>query len=299
MTSTLEFQVSGRFFHLALSLILATPLIASAIPPTLPPPPPLAGIAHAAIRVADLEASRAFYNKLGFEEAFAFDKNGITTQSFIKINDRQFIELYPRTRPSDPIGFMHVCFESTDIDALNKFYLDHGLAPIPVRKAAAGNLLFTLEGPEHQNIEYTQYMPGSRHSNDFGQHLSPTRISTALTGTALDMHDTVAANTFYIDKLAFKPAPPFQPNLKSDPSARSTLELQLPGTPAQYITFIPHSPDSAFRMFFPVDNLNQTADRLKSLNIPFNKSGLTLSIKDPDGNILVFFPSIRFLLPKH
>jgi catechol 2,3-dioxygenase-like lactoylglutathione lyase family enzyme len=71
-------------------------------------------MAHAAIRVADLDKSRDFYGKLGFEEAFSMSQNGRPTQSFLKINDRQFIELYPQRQPSDPIGFMHVCFESGD-----------------------------------------------------------------------------------------------------------------------------------------------------------------------------------------
>ena len=182
----------------ATSLVLTIVALLPSVALTQPPPsPPLVGIAHAAISIADLNASRAFYRKLGFEEAFAFDKNGVTTQSFIKINDRQFIELYPHVQPTDTVGFLHVCFESADIAALNKFYVDRGLKPNPVRKAAAGNLLFTMQGPEHQNIEYTQYMPGSRHSNDLGQHLGKDRLSTALIAAAVVMQDPAAAGDFY------------------------------------------------------------------------------------------------------
>jgi catechol 2,3-dioxygenase-like lactoylglutathione lyase family enzyme len=268
----------------ALALALIVPF-APALPyDPGPAPPPLAGIAHAAFRVADLDASRAFYSKLGFEEAFAFDKDGVTTQSFIKINDRQFIELYPRAQPTDPIGFLHVCFESEDIVTLHAFYQGRGLTPTPVRKAAAGNLLFTLEGPEKQNIEYTEYMPGSRHSNDSGQHLGKDRIATAIVAAALDMHDPRAAETFYIDKLAFSHGKHLEPEAKNS----SNVWLQLPGTSAQSIAFIPHGADSAFRLLLAVDNLKQAASRLQTLNIPFNKNGASLAIHDPDGNILVF-----------
>src|SRR5277367_1507265 len=121
--------------------------------------PALAGIAHAAIRVSDLAKSRDFYEKLGFEEAFAMDNGGKPTEAFLKINDRQFIELYPQKDASQPVGFMHVCFESTDIEELNQEYVARGLAPTAVRKAGAGNMLFTMQGPEKQNIEYTRYMP--------------------------------------------------------------------------------------------------------------------------------------------
>ena len=55
------------------------------------------GIAHIAMRVKDIATSLAFYEKLGFEQAFAMSKDNVVTQSFIKVNDRQFIELYPVT----------------------------------------------------------------------------------------------------------------------------------------------------------------------------------------------------------
>lgn len=266
-----------------------------------PPPAPLAGIAHVAIRVADLNASRAFYQKLGFEEAFAFDKNGVTTQSFVKINDRQFIELYPRAQPTDQAGFMHVCFESADIAALHDFYLARGLAPIPVRKAAAGNLLFTLEGPENQNIEYTQYMPGSRHSSDTGKHLGVTRISRLLIANAIEMRDPVAANTFYIDRLGFSPGDlPVAivgGSLKSGLASRPGVWLNLPGAgDDQSIGFLPLGSGSTFHMIFAVDNLQQAASQLGSANIPFTRTRDQISIHDPDGNTLDFLVSVRALL---
>jgi catechol 2,3-dioxygenase-like lactoylglutathione lyase family enzyme len=281
----MESQVPRKLARLTLSFIVAAPLVAPALPyDPGPAPPPLAGIAHAAIRVTDLDASRAFYSKLGFEEAFTSDNDGVTTQSFIKINDRQFIELYPRAQPTDPVGFMHVCFESEDIVTLRSFYQGRGLTPTPVRKAHAGNLLFTLEGPEKQNIEYTEYMPGSRHSNDSGQHLGKDRIATAIVAAALDMQDPRAAETFYIDKLAFSHGKHLEPEAKNS----SNVWLQLPGTSAQSIAFNSHSADSAFRLLLAVDNLKQTAARLQTLNIPSSKSGASLAIHDPDGNILVF-----------
>ena len=122
--------------------------------------PPFNGIAHVAIRVHDLAASVAFYQKLGFEQAFDLRKDNIPYESFIKINDNQFIELYPVT-PKDPTpGFLHLCFESANLNAIYDDYVTHGLTPTAVRKAGAGNLLFTMAGPLQpsgpQNIEYTQ-----------------------------------------------------------------------------------------------------------------------------------------------
>src|SRR5580692_1756734 len=167
--------------------------------------PLLAGIAHVALRVSDLNRSRDFYQKLGFEEAFTLTKDGVTTESFLKVNDRQFIEMYPKQQPSQPIGFMHFCFEGADLEALNRDYLARGLSPTPVRRAGAGNLLFTMEGPEKQNIEYTQYLAGSLHSNDRGKHLGANRISTELVAFGLAMQNQSAAEDFYRQKLGFQP----------------------------------------------------------------------------------------------
>ncbi len=46
-----------------------------------------------------------------------------------------------------------------------------------MRKAAAGNLISSFNDPEGRVTEFTQYMPGSRHTLDQGQHLGAGRVS--------------------------------------------------------------------------------------------------------------------------
>jgi catechol 2,3-dioxygenase-like lactoylglutathione lyase family enzyme len=255
----------------------------------------LAGIAHVAIRVSDLESTRAFFHKLGFEEAFAMDKGGSPTEAFFKVNDRQFIELYPRRDASSAVGFMHICFEAADINAVHQDYVAHGLAPTPVKRAGAGNLLFSLQGPEEpgtpsdlrpastQNIEYTQYMPGSRHTVDRGQHLGPDRIADRIVGVGIPMADPAAATAFYIDKLSFQRTHPLEPG---------TTALALPGTPDQQIEILPSSANQPgalpFRLIFSVPDFRQTERRLRSLGFTPKTHGKMIAIKDPDGDELVF-----------
>jgi catechol 2,3-dioxygenase-like lactoylglutathione lyase family enzyme len=239
----------------------------------------LTGIAHVALRVADLDKSREFYKKLGFEEAFAMDQGGTPTQSFFKINDTQFIELYPQRQPAQPIGFMHVCFESSDLEALNRFYVASGLSPIPVRRAGAGNLLFTLEGPERQNIEYTQYMPGSKHWNDRGNHLGSNRISEQIYAVGIEMQELTPARTFYVEKLGFSPEQSSNPK---------EIWLRLPGQSGQRLEIVQQSPGAAFQLFLSVADLDRAGVQLKALQIPFKKHKSMLSIQDPDGNQVIF-----------
>ena len=258
--------------------------------------PNLTGIAHVAIRVADLERSCAFFHKLGFEEAFVMNKGGTPTEAFFKINDRQFIELYPRRDASSSVGFMHVCFEAADLNAVHQNYLDHGLTPNQVRRAGAGNLLFTLQGPDQpgppsalrgsaaQNIEYTQYMPGSRHTLDRGQHLGPNRIADRIAGAGIPFADLKAAESFYVDKLSFRTAP--------HPLEAGDKALTLPGTPGEQIELLPPSTATAnslpFDLIFSVSSLKRTASQLRTLGFSAKKHGKTLTINDPDGDIIVF-----------
>lgn len=241
--------------------------------------PPLNGIAHVAIRVHDLAASVAFYEKLGFEQAFDLRKNDIPYESFIKINDSQFIELYPVTERDPAVGFLHLCFEGADLNAIYDDYISHGLTPTTVRKAGAGNLLFTLAGPQQpsgpQNIEYTQYMPGSLHSNDQGKHLGPDRVATKLIAVALAMKDPAAARDFYINQLQFKPI------------ANDQMDLHMPGESGQEVEIVPATFGTKARLTLGSENLGKAARHLHKEGVAAVKKEETLTITDPDGNILL------------
>ncbi len=238
-------RLTRRLFLLVTAASLLTPLASAQENHT----PPFNGIAHVAIRVHDLAASVAFYEKLGFEQAFDLRKNDVPYESFIKINDTQFIELYPVTE-HDPIpGFLHLCFEGQDLQAINDDYTTHGLTPKPVRKAGAGNLLFTMAGPIQpsgpQNIEYTQYMPGSLHSEDHGKHLGPDRVANKLIAVSLAMKDPTAARDFYINQLHFKP-------IANDP-----MYLHMPGESGQEVEIVPDTLGTEARITLQSENLRQ------------------------------------------
>jgi catechol 2,3-dioxygenase-like lactoylglutathione lyase family enzyme len=261
-----------RLFRACLLTLFLFPTLATAQIPTAT----LAGIAHVAIRVSDLTRSRYFYQKLGFEQAFTLSKDGKISEAFFKVNDHQFIEIYPQQDPSQSIGFMHLCFESTDLAGLHRAYLERSLTPTAVQRAGAGNLLFTMVGPEEQNIEYTQYMPGSLHSKEQGQQLGADRISKEIWGVSLRMEDPVAARTFYEQQMGFH-------------ESRNALEpglipLLLPGTSGEVVEITP----GADQILFAVPSVRHAASQLNDANIAFEKHDSMLTVQDPDGNRLVF-----------
>jgi catechol 2,3-dioxygenase-like lactoylglutathione lyase family enzyme len=241
-----------------------------------PPTTILAGIAHVAIRVSDLARARDFYHQLGFEQAFTLSKDGKTTQAFLKVNDRQFIELYPQSDPSQSLGFLNVCFESWDLQALHRAYLSRELTPSAVKQDDAGNLLFTMVGPEQQDIEFTQYMPGSLQTKDKGRHLGANPVSKQIAGVSLRTEDPVAARTFYELKLGFHESlHPLEPGL---------IPLLLPGPSGQLIEITP----GAYQIFFAVPSLWHASSQLKALHLSVQKQGSMLTVQDPDGNRIVF-----------
>lgn len=241
----------------------------------------LSGVAHVAFRVSDVRKTSLFYQKLGFVQAFAFDNDGKISQAFLKINDRQFVELYPLTAKEPAVGFMHLCFEGSDLNALAAVYRERGLHPTEVKKAHAGNLLFTMVGPEQQNIEYTQYLPGSMHWNDRGKDLGADRISEHLLAVDVAMQDPRAAEAFYVEKLSFRPV------------GGDAHELLLPGSSGEAVGFTPSEDKLAPVIVLEVRDLRRTTKILRGdgLAVRVERGGVFVS--DPDGMVIEFARAVR------
>ena len=237
----------------------------------------LDGIAHVAFRVADFQTSLDFYRKLGFEQAFEFSDAGRTTVSYLKVNDRQFIELYRRTAPTQPLGLMHICFDTSDMEGVHAAYAARGLTTTNIQKARAGNLLFTMMDPEGQLLEYTQYMPGSLHSNARGQYLGAGRISQHLVRAVTAAKDLAAQRAFYTGKLGFTAS-------GNGPAGR----LRIAGNSGEEVERAAAGPDLKPRISLAVTDLKRTADDLRARGIAARTASGAVTVTDPDGAILEF-----------
>ena len=94
------------------------------------------------VRVSDVAKSREFYQKLGFEQSFEFNDPRKTPVSYMKVMITSFIELYQRKDDSQPLGLMHVCYEASDVEALQKEYVEREVKAPEPKKARAGNALY-------------------------------------------------------------------------------------------------------------------------------------------------------------
>lgn len=237
------------------------------------------GIAHIAYRVSNLDDELAFLSKLGYEESFRMTRGGQTSEVFVKVNDRQFIEVYPREKPNQRLGWMHVCYESADLSALHDTLVAHGLAPTPVQKAGAGNLIMSLKDPSGRVTEFTQYMPGSLHMLDRGKHLGANRVSDTLLGFDIPVENLQAAQNFY-QKLGFDVQ-----------SSDDTLRMTAPGDEKMRVEVRAAQPSAAAETLFTVYNARQAEDELRNAGVQAKRIKKLVIVRDPDGNPLVFLQS--------
>ncbi len=238
----------------------------------------ITGIAHVAYRTSDLDKEVAFLARLGYEESFGFtNAAGKTTEVFVKVNDRQFFEVYPQTDPAQPLGWMHVCYESDDINALVAALATHGLSPKPVSKAGAGNLISSLTDPEGRVTEFTQYMPGSRHTLDKGLHLGAHRVSEEMLGFELPVPDLEAARKFYVSGMGFEAR-----------DSRNGLRMTLATAPAVRIQLRTATADTKPETTFRIADTAKATEQLKALGSEVRQEGNRILGNDPDGNVFAF-----------
>ncbi|HLN03114.1 MAG TPA: VOC family protein [Bryobacteraceae bacterium] len=185
-----------------LLLLLSVALIARAQPPERPR---ILGIAHVAFHVSDIEKSRAFYKDfLGFAEPFRLDNpDGSLSLTFIKINDRQYLELFPGLEPGAD-RLHHVALETDNAERMRVYLAAHGVkVPDHVPKGRIGNLNFNITDPDGHTIEIVEYAPDGWSMRDKGKFLPDSRISDHMWHAGILVGNLDAAMHFYGEILGF------------------------------------------------------------------------------------------------
>jgi catechol 2,3-dioxygenase-like lactoylglutathione lyase family enzyme len=167
--------------------------------------PQIVGMAHLAYYVTDLGKARAYYEGLlGFQEAFALkNTDGSDHIVFIKINDRQYIELV--AEPTKNHGFLYDAgFETNDAKGMRDHLASLGV-PVPekVTKDATGNLSFDIKEPSGFTIQIVQYLPDSFTGRAKGKFMPASRISSHIDHLGLLVNDRESAWKFYWDTFGF------------------------------------------------------------------------------------------------
>ena len=171
-----------------------------------PPRPRIMGVAHLALYVHDIEKSRAFYKDfLGFGEPFHLDNpNGSLSLTFIKINDRQYIELFPETAPgTDRLN--HISIETDNAEALRQYLGARGVTvPETVPKGRIRNSNFNVKDPDGHTVEIVQYEPDGWSVREKGKFMTDARVSRRLMHVGILVGSLEPAMKFYRDVLGFR-----------------------------------------------------------------------------------------------
>lgn len=177
-------------FLLFSSLLLAAPVAR----------PPITGIAHVAFYVTDLGKAEEFYG-----HALGLAHFSLGNANCYKVNDRQYIEIYPGLTGDDMDRLSNLAFETTDARRLRDYLESKNVSvPASIKPDANGNLSFAVEDPKGRHIEFVQYLPHGVQLSKAGTLMPSTRVSERLIHSGFIVHDEAAEDRFYHDILGFE-----------------------------------------------------------------------------------------------
>lgn len=128
----------------------------------------ITGLGHLAIKVKDLEASLDFYrDRLGLREMDRLLRDdGTPWLVYLRITDRQFLELFPgattdRAPGTDANGVNHLCLTIDDLAVAATTMAASGInLTSPIKRGLDGNRGAWIEDPDGNRIELMEMNPG-------------------------------------------------------------------------------------------------------------------------------------------
>ena len=191
--------------HKTLKLITVACIVSGAIGAQSPERPAITGVAHVGFFVSDLSKADEFYgHELGFDHFSLENPTGGLKVNYYKVNDRQYIEIYPGLKDDDD-RLSHVAFETTDATKLRDYLASKGVkVPQTLKRGQDKNLSFMVDDPEGRRIEFVQYAPDGLHASKFGKPMPETRVSNHMIHAGFIVHDRAAEDRFYKDILGFE-----------------------------------------------------------------------------------------------
>ena len=202
-------KITGSFFLVAVLIGLPLPATSQTPTPAITRPA-IVGVAHIGLKTDDMAAARKFYTGvLGLQEPFSLDKpaseGGGLLLTYFKVNDHQYVEMFPELTDPKMDRLSHISFETTDAEQLRAYLASKGVkVPDKLEPMEDGNRGFDVTDPDGYDVEFVQFMPGSLHSKNFGKFLPDTRISQHIIHVGMVIKDQAVADKFYKDILGFK-----------------------------------------------------------------------------------------------
>jgi len=187
-------------FRILLVILLSA---SSALADNSPPRPRILGLSHIALYVHDIAKSRAFYKDfLGFAEPFSLtNDSGALRLTWIKINDRQSIELFPE-KESGSDRLYHIALETDDAERMRLYLKSKGVSvPDKTPVGKIGNFNYFVQDPDGHNVEIVQHAPNGWTVREKSNFMPETRISARMAHVGILVGDLDPALKFYVGVL--------------------------------------------------------------------------------------------------
>ena len=126
------------------------------------------GLGHIAFKVKDLDASLAWYAKVGFPEILRLlDDSGKPWIVYLRVTDGTLLELFPngvgdKIPPAETTGVTHLSLAVSDLDAVEEHLKKVGIPLSKPRKAGRsldGNRGMWIEDPDGNRYEIMEMAP--------------------------------------------------------------------------------------------------------------------------------------------
>jgi len=171
--------------------------------------PKITGISHVGYFVSDLPKAIGFWHDfLGFDEAYTLTKKDSSDIriAFIKINDRQHVELFNEPSTHPPNMMSHICFTVDDIEAMRTYLRSKGFDVKPGNggKTRTGDYAFENKDPDGMLVEFVQSLPDGMEAKAAGKFAPATRISTQIYHVGFLVGNSEKSRDFYGKILGFQ-----------------------------------------------------------------------------------------------
>jgi catechol 2,3-dioxygenase-like lactoylglutathione lyase family enzyme len=166
--------------------------------------PRITGVVHIGLMAHEVNQSRSFYTDLlGWQEPYSLKSPDIT---FFKINDHQYVELVPETRPATD-RLTHIALETDDAAGLLKYLASRGVkVPERAEKGRLGNLSFSVTDPDGHSVEFVQYLADGLSMREKGKFMDANRAPDHMSHVGIIVYSLEPAMKFYRDILGCQEA---------------------------------------------------------------------------------------------
>ena len=194
-------RICGVVFKVLL-LAIALHSFTSTLPAAQPQRPPITGIDHVTIYVADVAKSKHFYSSvLGFTPGCPTSTGADTCYLVRPTNQRILLQAASAEVKNEPHKnwLAEVAFATDNVSQMRQYLSAHGLHPGEIQDAADGSQSFRLQDPEGNPVAFVQRPPAQ-----LGTGHASKQISQRLIHAGFVVKDLAAENRFYVDLLGFR-----------------------------------------------------------------------------------------------